>query len=246
MRADKALLAALHPASRDLPVEGALRSLGGAIEWLNSQPLTPEALRGSVVLVEFLTYTCINWLRTMPYVRAWTTKYREQGLVVIGVHTPEFSFERDIENVRMAVNAMAIDFPVAVDSDHAVWRAFDNHYWPALYFADASGRLRHHRFGEGEYEQSEMVIQRLLEEAGRDDLGYDVVAVDPVGIEVGADWSNLESPENYVGYQRTENFASPGGVAPDERRVYTAPPERLRLNQWALSGDWTVPGSSRS
>ena len=239
MRADKALLASLHPAARRLPFEGELPSLGGAADWLNSQQLTAGNLRGNVVLVQFWTYTCINWLRTLPYVRAWSDKYKPQGLVVVGVHTPEFSFERDIDNVRTAVRDMSIQYPVAIDSDYAVWRAFENHYWPALYFADVDGRIRHHRFGEGDYEESEMVIQHLLAEAGRTDADGDVVWVDPRGIEVAADWSNLESPENYVGYERTENFASPGGEEPDEPRLYEIP-ERLELNQWAISGTWTM------
>jgi len=238
MRADKALLASLHPAARHLPIEGELPSFAGATGWLNSRPLTPGDLRGKVVLVQFWTYTCINWLRTLPYVRAWADKYREQGLIVVGAHTPEFSFEKDVDNVRMAVRDMAIRFPVALDSDYGIWRAFENHYWPALYFADADGRLRHHRFGEGDYEESEMVIQLLLAEAGRADLDDDVVWVDPSGLEVAADWSNLESPENYVGYERTENFAS-GDAVPDKEVVY-AVPSPLSLNHWALSGRWTV------
>ena len=244
MRADKRLLAALHPAARELPIEGRLPAFDGATDWLGSGPLSPAGLRGKVVIVQFWTYTCINWLRTLPYVRAWADRYKD-GLVVVGVHTPEFSFEKDLDNVRMAVTDMAIQYPVAIDSDYAVWRAFDNQYWPALYIADAEGRLRHHRFGEGEYEQSEMVIQRLLADAGLADVDDDAVSVDPRGIEVAADWYTLESPENYLGYERTEHFSSPGGAAFDERRTYVAPGE-LRLNQWALSGDWTAPGSSPS
>ena len=227
-----------HPAGR-LPVEGELPSLGGAIEWLNSPPLTAAGLRGKVVLIDFWTYTCINWLRTLPYVRAWAEKYKDSGLVVIGVHSPEFGFEQDIDNVRRAVKDMRVDYPVAVDSKHAIWRAFRNQYWPALYFADARGRVRHHHFGEGEYERSEMVIQQLLAEAGIESLPRGLVSVDPRGLEVAADWGSLMSPENYLGHQRTANFASPGGAAPDKRRVYAAP-ARLTLNHWALSGDWTV------
>jgi len=226
-----------HPAAR-LPVEGELPSLGGAIEWLNSQPLTPAGLRGKVVLIDFWTYTCINWLRTLPYVRAWADKYKDQGLVVIGVHTPEFSFERDIDNVRRAVKDMRIDYPVAVDSNYAIWRAFRNAYWPALYFADAQGRLRHHHFGEGEYERSEMAIQQLLAESGTDGFPRGLVSVDPRGLEVAADWGNLRSPENYLGYERTANFTSPGAV-PGKRSVY-ALPKQLAINHWALSGDWAV------
>jgi thiol-disulfide isomerase/thioredoxin len=227
------------PGTARLPVEGELPSLAGATAWLNSPALTPADLRGRVVLVEFWTYTCINWLRVQPYVRAWAEKYRDQGLVVIGVHTPEFGFERNLENVRWAAKALKVDYPIAVDTDYAIWRAFDNQYWPALYFADAKGDIRHHHFGEGDYEQSEAVIQQLLSEAGKGDVSGEPVSVDPRGLEAGADWSNLRSPENYVGYGRSENFASPGGAVPDQRRVYTAP-ERLKLNEWALAGDWTV------
>ena len=227
-----------HPPA-PLSVEGELPSFDGATGWLNSPPLTAEALRGKVVLVEFWTFTCVNWLRTLPYVRAWAEKYKDQGLVVIGVHTPEFSFEKDTENVRRAAKELRVDYPIALDSDYAIWRAFSNEYWPALYFADAQGRIRHHHFGESEYEQSEMIIQQLLAEAGISGVRRGLVSVDARGVEVAADWGNLQSSENYVGYERTENFASPGGEAPEKRRVYAAP-ERLKLNQWALSGDWTV------
>ena len=226
-----------HPAAR-LPVEGEFPSLGGATAWLNSQPLSVGTLRGKVVLIDFWTYTCINWLRTLPYVRAWAEKYKDHGLVVIGVHSPEFSFEKDLDNVRRAVQAMRVEYPVAVDSDHAIWRAFRNAYWPALYFIDAQGRVRHHYFGEGEYEPSEMVIQQLLVEGGNDSVPRGMVSVDPGGPEAAPDWGNLRSPENYLGYERTANFASPG-AAPGKRRVYTAP-SRLALNQWALSGEWAV------
>jgi thiol-disulfide isomerase/thioredoxin len=222
-----------------LPVEGEFPALGGATGWLNSQPLSAAGLRGKVVLAQFCTYSCINWMRTLPYVRAWAEKYKDQGLVVIGVHTPEFAFEKDVDNIRPALKAMRIAYPVAIDSDYAVWRAFHNEYWPALYFADAQGRIRHHQFGEGEYERSERIVQQLLAEAGADGVGHDLVAVNAQGTEAAADWSSLRSPENYVGYERTENFASPGGIAADRRRVYAAP-ERLRLNHWALAGDWTV------
>jgi thiol-disulfide isomerase/thioredoxin len=222
-----------------LAVEGDLPPLGGATGWLNSPPLTPAELPGKVVVFDFCTYTCINWLRQLPYVRAWAERYNDQGLVTIGVHTPEFSFERDVDNVRRAVSQMQIDYPIAIDSDYAVWQAFDNAYWPALYFVDAEGHIRHHHFGEGAYEESEMVIQRLLGEAGYTGVGHDLVSVDASGIEAAADWGSLKSPENYVGYERTENFASPEGAVPNEGRVYTAP-EGLRLNHWALSGDWTM------
>jgi thiol-disulfide isomerase/thioredoxin len=230
--------AGLHRASIRLPVEGQLPSFDGATGWLNSPSLREPDLRGKVVLVNFWTYTCINWLRQLPYVRAWAGNYSGQGLVVIGVHTPEFSFEHDRDNVRWAVQDMRIGYPVAIDSDYAVWRAFDNHYWPALYFADAQGRIRHHYFGEGEYQRSEMIIQQLLVEAG---LGtsHDTVSVDASGVEAPADWATLRSPENYTGYGRTQNFASAGGVQPDKPASYTIP-AKLRLNHWALSGDWTM------
>ena len=216
-----------------------LASLDRADEWLNSPPLTAPALRGKVVLIDFWTYTCINWLRTAPYVRAWAEKYKDQGLVVIGVHAPEFTFEKNINNVRWAVKEMRIDYPVAVDNDHAIWRAFNNQYWPALYFVDSQGRVRHHHFGEGSYEQSEMIIQQLLAEAGNGGIDHEPVSVDARGIEAAADWGSLKSAENYVGHERTENFASPGGVTLDMPRMYQLP-AMLRLNEWALSGNWTV------
>jgi thiol-disulfide isomerase/thioredoxin len=239
MKLNKLLLAARHPAAVALPIEGELPSLGGATAWLNSPPLSAAELRGKVVLVDFWTYTCINWLRTLPYVRAWAEKYKEHGVVVIGVHTPEFSFEHDLENVRRAVKDMQVDYPIAIDNDYAIWSAFDNHYWPALYLVDAQGRIRAHQFGEGAYEQSEMMLQQLLAEAGIDGIAPELVSVDAQGAEVAADWGDLRSPENYVGYERTENFASPGGAILNKPRVYTAP-ARFSLNQWALAGDWTV------
>ena len=229
----------LHTSSARLPVEGDLPAFVGATGWLNSEPLTAADLRGKVVLADFWTYTCINWLRQLPYVRAWAAKYAEYGLVVIGVHTPEFSFESNVENIRRAVIDMNISYPVAIDSDYAIWSAFANHYWPALYFADAEGHIRHHHFGEGEYQQSEMVIQRLLDAAGSAGIGKELVSVDPRGIEAPADWANLGSPETYTGYERTESFASPGGARPGLRHAYTLP-EQLRLNDWALAGDWTM------
>jgi thiol-disulfide isomerase/thioredoxin len=222
-----------------VPGRSALPSVERATEWLNSPPLTAEALRGKVVLVDFWTYTCINWLRTLPYVRAWAEKYRDQGLVVIGVHTPEFSFEKTLNNVRWAAKEMRVDYPIAVDSDYVIWRAFDNQYWPALYFIDAQGRARHHHFGEGAYEQSEMIIQALLAEAGASGISPEPVSVKGRGLEAPADWGNLRSQENYVGYGRTQNFASPGGAMSDRPRIY-ALPARLRLNDWALSGNWTM------
>jgi len=233
------LAALLTAAMAPLPVEGRFPPLGGATGWLNSQPLTAADLRGKVVLVDFWTYTCINWLRSLPYVRKWAEKYKEQGLVVIGVHTPEFRFEKDVDNVRRAAKEMKIDFPIAIDNDYAIWRAFDNHYWPALYVIDAQGRIRHHQFGEGEYERSERIIQQLLSEAGFSGIGDQLAAVDARGVEAEADWADLKSPENYLGHERTENFVSPGGAAVDKRRVYAAP-ARVKLNDWALSGDWTV------
>jgi thiol-disulfide isomerase/thioredoxin len=220
-------------------VEGELSSLASATEWLNSQPLTAAGLRGKVVLVDVWTYTCINWLRTAAYVRAWAEKYKDRGLVVIGVHAPEFPFERNVDNVRRAVQAMGLTYPIAIDNDFAIWRAFQNQYWPALYFVDAQGRTRHHHFGEGAYEQSERFIQKLLAEAGAGGIGQDLVSVDAVGVEAAADWGNLRSQENYLGYERTERFASPGGAVMDKSHVYAAAAP-LRLNHWALSGDWTM------
>ena len=235
--------AGLHVESARLPDEGELPSLDGATGWLNSPPLTPAGLRGKVVVVNFWTYTCINWLRQLPYLRAWAAKYSGPGLVVIGAHTPEFSFEHNADNVRQAVQEMGITYPVATDNDYAVWLAFGNHYWPALYFADAQGRIRHHHFGEGAYGQSEMVIQQLLAEAGSTGAGMDLVTPDADGLEVAADWASLGSPENYTGYERTENFASPGGPVPDQPHVYAIPAE-LGVNQWALEGDWTMGGEA--
>jgi thiol-disulfide isomerase/thioredoxin len=208
-------------------------SLGGAAEWLNSEPLGPAELRGHVVLVDFWTLTCINWLRQEPYVRAWSQAYRDDGLVVIGVHTPEFWFEHEIDRVCQATTERAIDYPVAVDNDYAIWSAFDNHYWPALYFVDADGIIRDHHFGEGRYEQSERVIQRLL------GVERELVSVEGLGVEAEADWDHLRTPETYLGYRRSEHFASPDGAAYDERRAYELP-ERLHFNQWALVGEWTI------
>jgi thiol-disulfide isomerase/thioredoxin len=236
---DKGTARPAAPAAIQLAIEGQFPSLGGALEWLNSPPLAPAGLRGKVVLVDFWTYTCINWLRTLPYVRAWAEKYKAQGLVVIGVHTPEFAFEHNVDNVRRAATDMRIDYPIAIDSDYAVWRAFNNEYWPALYFIDAQGNIRHHHFGEGEYEQSERVIQQLLAETGASGIRRDLVSVDARGAEVAADWASLKSAENYVGYERTESFASRGGAVLGKPHLYAAP-SRLKLNEWALSGDWTM------
>ena len=215
-----------------------LAAIGRAEQWLNSPRLSPSNLAGKVVLVDFWTYTCINWLRTLPYVRAWAQKYK-QHLLVIGVHTPEFPFEHNIDNVRRAVQQRRIDYPVVIDNDYAIWRGFKNQYWPALYFVDARGRVREHQFGEGEYERSEAIIQRLIAEAGVTGISGGTVAVEASGVEAPADWASLKSPENYVGHERTQNFASPGGVEPDRPRVYAAP-SRLALNQWALAGEWTM------
>jgi thiol-disulfide isomerase/thioredoxin len=220
-------------------VEAHLPGFDGATGWLNSPPLTVAGLHGKVVLVDFWTYTCINWLRTLGYVRAWAQKYEDQGLVVVGVHTPEFPFERDVENVRWAAQDMSVDYPVALDSDYEIWRAFANRYWPAVYIADAEGRIRHHQFGEGGYEECERIVQRLLREAGRADIGDDLVSVADDGFEAQADWERLESPETYLGYEQAQNFASPGGADFDEPRTYVAP-DQLKLNRWALAGDWTI------
>jgi thiol-disulfide isomerase/thioredoxin len=238
-RANQLFRATMHPAGVQLPVEGHLPGFDGATGWLNSPPLTAAELRGRVVLVQFWTYTCINWLRTLPYVRAWADRYEQHGLVVIGVHTPEFDFEHDLDNVRSAVEDLRVDYAVAIDNDYAIWTAFSNHYWPALYFVDAHGQIRHHRFGEGDDEQSEMVVQRLLTDAGAEGIDQDLVSVDARGVEAAADWDSLWSPENYLGYERSESFASPDGAVLDSPHVYAAP-ARLRLNHWALSGDWTV------
>jgi Thioredoxin like C-terminal domain/AhpC/TSA family len=224
-----------------LSVEGHSPGFDAAAGWLNSEPLTADALRGKVVLADFCTYTCINWLRTLGYVRAWAEKYGDQGLVVIGVHTPEFPFEADAENVVPAIKDLNVEFPIALDPDYAVWQAFSNHYWPAVYVADAEGRIRHHQFGEGGYEECERVIQQLLREAGNDVVGDDLISIAPDGIEAQADWVTLESPETYVGYQQGRNFASPEGVTIDEHRTYTLP-DPLTLNSWAVSGEWTVEG----
>ena len=226
---------------RELPDEGRLASFEGATGWLNSDPLTPESLRGRVVLVDFWTYTCINWLRTLPYLQAWVAKYRDDGLTVIGVHTPEFDFEGDIDNVVAQSRKLGVQYPIAVDSDYAVWSAFANHYWPALYIADQQGRIRFHHFGEGEYPMTEMVIQQLLLDAGKGGIDQDLVMVEPRGLEVAADWQTLQSPETYVGYRQSTGFAQEGVARFDEPTVYTAP-GRLTLNSWGLSGNWTVAG----
>jgi thiol-disulfide isomerase/thioredoxin len=202
-------------------------SLGRAIEWINSPPLRTTDLRGKVVLVDFWTYSCINWRRTMPYLRNWADKYRDHGLVVIGVHTPEFGFEKNIGNVRRATREQRIDYPVAIDSEYAIWEAFDNHYWPALYFIDVHGRIRHQQFGEGNYDQLETVILELLAEAGHALPAPELTELEGHGAEAAADWKNLRSPETYLGDARAGRSASTGTA-------------RLKLNQWTLAGDWTT------
>jgi thiol-disulfide isomerase/thioredoxin len=223
----------------ELPVEGHLPSFAGATGWLNSEALTPEGLRGRVVLVDFWTYTCVNWLRTLPYVRAWDAKYAAQGLTTIGVHTPEFAFEHDLDNVTTQAHALRVPYPIAVDSDYGVWNAFDNHYWPAIYLADGQGRIRYHHFGEGEYAMTEMAIQQLLVEAGAKDVDPALVTVDPVGLEVAADYQTLRSTETYLGYGQATGMAASDGLFADESHDY-APPPSLRLNEWAPSGGWAI------
>jgi thiol-disulfide isomerase/thioredoxin len=215
-----------------MPEAQQIPSLGGATAWLNSQPLGPAELRGHVVLVDFWTLTCINWLRTEPYIRAWSRAYRDDGLIVIGVHTPEFSFEHAIDLVRHETKEREIDYPVAVDNGYEIWTAFGNNYWPALYFADADGVIRDHHFGEGRYEQSERAIQRLL------GVERDLVSAVGAGIEAAADWGHLGTPETYLGYARSERFAPASGVAFDERRVFELP--ELQPNEWGLAGLWTI------
>ncbi|MFF0342822.1 redoxin family protein [Kribbella sp. NPDC004875] len=216
-----------------------LDALGFANAWINSEPVLPSRLAGRVVLIDFWTYTCVNWLRTVPYRRAWIEKYAAYGLDLIGVHTPEFEFEHSLPNVRRAIDALGVTYPVAVDNNYAIWTAFDNHYWPALYVVDARGVVRQHEFGEGNYDESELMIQRLLTEAGATGFDRDLVQVDPSGIEVAADWAELRSPENYLGTDRAQNFVSVNGA----NHQYAAPPV-LDLNHWALIGDWTVSRQS--
>jgi thiol-disulfide isomerase/thioredoxin len=222
-----------HPGVTPLPVEGRLPGFDSAAGWLNSEPLTADDLHGKVVLADFWTYTCINWLRTLAWVREWHERYRDQGLVVVGVHTPEFWFEHDPDNVRRAAQEMRVEYPVALDPDYGVWNDFGNRYWPAVYLADAEGRIRYHHFGEGDYDEGERAIQMLLREADVEDVSDDLVSVAPEGFEVQADWANLQSPETYLGSEQGRGQASSG--------------ESLRLNQWALSGNWTVePGAAVS
>jgi cytochrome c biogenesis protein CcdA/thiol-disulfide isomerase/thioredoxin len=222
-----------------LPVEGELPSLSGAVAWLNSPLLTPQELRGKVVVIDFWTYSCINCLRALPYVKSWYDRYRDQGLVVIGVHAPEFAFEKNRDNVARAVRDLGITYPVALDNNYAIWQAFNNQYWPAHYFIDAQGRIRGHHFGEGEYAQSEQLIRQLLTEAGAQNLAAEAADSRGTGVQAAADENDLESPETYIGYQRAANFVSPGGALAGESHRYTAPSE-LKLNQWALSGTWRI------
>jgi hypothetical protein len=216
------------------------RALAGAAAWLNSPALSIDSLLGRPALVQFGTYTCINWLRTLPYVRAWRQRYMP-GLAVVGVHTPEFAFEKDLENVRRAMQHLRIEFPIALDNDYAIWRAFDNHYWPALYLLDGRGRVRYRHFGEGAYEESEKAVRRLLADTGAPAAGGGAAPVPATGFELPASWPDLKSPEIYLGHDRSSGFASPGGASPARRRAY-AIPARLDLNRWALDGEWTIEG----
>ncbi|MCS3416433.1 cytochrome c biogenesis protein CcdA/thiol-disulfide isomerase/thioredoxin [Pseudomonas sp. BIGb0450] len=224
-----------------LPVEGQLPPLDGAVQWLNSEPLTAEALKGKVVLVDFWTYSCINCLRTLPYVKAWAEKYRDQGLVVIGVHAPEFAFERDVNNVTKAMKDLGITYPVAIDNNYKIWRAFNNQYWPAHYFADAKGQIRYHHFGEGDYAESERVIQQLLREAGATKVAGGLIEADAKGIQAAPDMNEVQSPETYLGFQRAENFVSTGTLGTDKVVNYPAA-GNLALNDWTLEGQWNVGG----
>jgi cytochrome c biogenesis protein CcdA/thiol-disulfide isomerase/thioredoxin len=235
-----AMMMSAAKAAGDLPVEGEVPSFAGATLWLNSPPLNVEGLRGKVVAVDFWTYSCINCLRALPYVESWYQKYKDHGLVLIGVHAPEFAFEKDPANVRRAVADLKVTYPVALDNDYAIWQAFNNQYWPATYFVDASGRVRAHHFGEGNYDESEQVIRKLLTEAGQKDLPAEGLGLPrAVGVQAPPDEAHDQSPETYVGYRRAENFASPGGFVQDQMHAYAAP-AALKLNQWALRGSWNV------
>ena len=248
-RLEQSLLDRLHPASSPaaqatstdgaLPVEGVFPSMSGAVQWLNSPPLTPEGLRGKVVVVDFWTYSCINCLRSMPFVEAWAAKYKPQGLVVIGVHTPEFAFEKDVGNVRRAVHDLGVIYPVAIDNDHAVWRAFRNQYWPAHFFIDGQGRIRAHHFGEGDDAGSEKIIQRLLAENGASNVGHDLVEVNAGGVGAAVSGGDVRSPETYVGYGRARGFSGVGGIVRDRRHAY-GQPDLGQLNRWGLVGAWIV------
>ena len=233
------MMSAAKPAG-NLPIEGEIPSFAGATLWLNSPPLTPQSLRGKVVMVDFWTYSCINCLRALPYVESWYEKYKDHGLVVIGVHAPEFAFEKDPNNVRRAVADLKITYPVALDNDYAIWQAFNNQYWPAHYFIDATGRIRAHHFGEGNYDESEQIIRTLLTEAGQSNLPPPGMGqTKAVGVQAPPDEAHDQSPETYVGYRRADNFASPGGFTQDQTHHY-ATPAALKLNQWALAGSWNV------
>ena len=223
--------------------EGAMPDLDGAIGWLNSTPLTSKSLRGKVVLVNFWTYTCINSLRPLPYVKSWVSKYHDAGLVVIGVHTPEFSFEHEPMNVHNAVRTLNVTFPVAIDSNTRIWQSFNNEAWPAQYLVDAKGRIRYHHFGEGDYDEIESVIQELLKENGVTGLASGTTSLSGVGIEAAPDWADERSPETYIGYRQTQNFASPESVHEDSNQIFSAP-GKLSLNHWGLSGSWNVNAES--
>jgi thiol-disulfide isomerase/thioredoxin len=219
--------------------QGAMPEMDGATGWLNSVPLSRKSLRGKVVLVNFWTYTCINSLRPMPYVRSWAAKYNDAGFVVIGVHTPEFSFEHEPANVENAVGSLNISFPVAIDSKYGIWQAFNNEAWPAQYLVDAKGRIRYHHFGEGDYGDIERVIQELLKENGATGLAPGTTSVSGVGIEAPPDWADERSPETYIGYRQAQNFASPERVHKDSIQAFSAP-AKPSLNHWGFSGSWNV------
>lgn len=228
-----------NPSGLHLPVESQLPTFEGATGWLNTKPLTSRDLQGKVVLAQFGTFTCINWLRTLPYMRAWAAAYGQHGLAVVGVQTPEFSLEHDPKSVLRSMHEMHVEYPIAIDNDYVVWDAFANRYWPAVYVADAEGHIRHHHFGEGEYEKTERIIRQLLVDANAADLPPATAPVETLGIELAADWRSLKSPETYLGLGRSERFASPEGAVFDEPREYTQP-GYLRTNEWALAGSWTV------
>jgi cytochrome c biogenesis protein CcdA/thiol-disulfide isomerase/thioredoxin len=240
MAANPAMMTAKRQAAAELPIEDDAPPLAGATQWLNSAPLTIEALRGKIVLVDFWTYSCINCLRELPYIRAWADKYRDRGLVVVGVHAPEFAFEKNIDNVKKAATQLQLTYPIAIDNDYAIWRAFENQFWPALYFIDAKGRIRHHHFGEGNYDESERVIQSLLAEAGKADASDELVKVSASGAEAASAAADVLSPETYIGYNRAENFVSPNGADKDHPAIYA--PGQPRLNEWGLAGDWIIHG----
>jgi cytochrome c biogenesis protein CcdA/thiol-disulfide isomerase/thioredoxin len=230
-------------ANAELPVEDLMPSLAGAQEWLNSPPLSLEQLKGKVVLVDFWTYSCINCLRSIPYVRAWAEKYRDHGLVVIGVHAPEFAFERNVANIKNATATFKIGYPVAIDNEYKIWRSFENEYWPAHYFIDGNGKVRHHHFGEGDYDESEEILQKMLKDAGNNNVPTGIVSVNASGAEAAVNPGEARSPETYVGYDRGEHFVSPGGVVADKSHAYAV--GEPQLNEWSLTGNWTV-GSERA